>query len=383
MFWPKPICSCSRLPQAKSGRPGGVLNAPAGDQERLSARLRCRAVKMLSLGTVLALCSSVASGSPNSQSEQAPVSKAHAIALLGSNLAGRVSMDYIGYDEATDSVWVPGGNTGKTFVIDARTEHVRSVDGFPVRVADGRELGPSSVTFGPHSAFIGNRADATVCAVNTANLKRETCITLPSTPDGLAYVATTQEVWATTPRTHSIALLGVTDSGLKEAGRIELDGQPEGFAVDTKRGRFFTNLEDKDETLAIDLSTHAVKARWKTGCGSNGPRGIAIDMERGLLFVACTSALVGFGLDAEGARIGAAVTGEGVDNPAIVTGLKRVFAAAGTAGTLSVFEYGQDGRLSPLSTVQTARGVRVVTADKLGKAFAADSAGGRIWVLGP
>jgi len=324
----------------------------------------------------------VAAGAPPSALEEAQA-KTHAIALLGLNEPGRVSMDYIGYDETTESVWVPGGNTGKTFVIDARTEHVRSVDGFPVREVEGRALGPSSVTFGPHSAFIGNRADATVCAVNISSLKREGCSTLGSTPDGLAYVGSTREVWATTPRTHSIAVLGVTDAGFVDAGQIQLDGQPEGYAVDNKRARFFTNLEDKDETLAIDLSTHAVKARWKTGCGEGGPRGMAIDSDRGLLFVACTGGLVAFGLDREGARIGSAVTGNGVDNPAIVTGLKRVFAAAGAAGSLSIFEYGPDGRLSPLRTLKTAPGVRVVTADRLGKAFAADSAGGRIWVLGP
>jgi hypothetical protein len=292
-------------------------------------------------------------------------------------------MDYIGYDEVSDSVWVPGGNTGKTFVIDASTEQVRAIDGFPVRTMDGRELGPSSVSFGPHSAFIGNRADSTVCAVNTATLKREGCIVLPSTPDGLAYVSSTREVWATTPRTHSIAVLGVTESGFKDAGRIELPGQPEGYAVDTKRALFFTNLEDKDETLGIDLTTHAVKTKWKTGCGDGGPRGIGIDVERGLLFVACKAGLVGFRLDAEAARIGPVATGEGVDNPAIVPGLKRLFAAAGAAGTLSIFEYSQDGHPSLLSTPETAHGVRVVTADKRGKAFAADSAGGRIWVLGP
>jgi hypothetical protein len=332
------------------------------------------------LAILLAFCSSAAGGSP----DEASASRTHAISLLGANKPGRVTMDYLGYDHVTDSVWVPGGNTGKVFVINAQTEQVRSVDSFPVREADGRVHGPSSVTFGPHSAFVGNRADGTVCKVNTSSLEREGCITLASTPDGLAYVARTNEVWATTPRTHSIALIGITESGLKDGGRIELDGEVEGYAVDTKRARFFTNLEDKDETLGIDLSTHALKSRWKTGCGKEGPRGLAIDVERGLLFVACSTAgLVAFALDGEGARTGAAATGEGVDNPAIVVGLKRVFAAAGKAGTLSTFVYAPDGKLSLFSTFTTVPGVRVVVADKRGKAFAADSAGGRIWVLGP
>jgi hypothetical protein len=343
-------------------------------------RFRSQTVGMtLGVALVLAFCSAAANG----PSPSPPAAKAHSVALLGAADAGRVSMDYLGYDEATNSVWVPGGNTGQVFVLDAKTEQVRSVAGFPVREADGRLLGPSSVSFGPRTAFIGNRADSSVCAVNTSDLKRESCITLASTPDGLAYVSGTSEVWATTPRTKSIALIGVNGAGLKERGRIDLDGQPEGYAVDSKRGLFFTNLEDKDETLAIDVSTHAIRSRWKTGCGKEGPRGLAIDVERGLLFVACTSGVVAFALGHENMKVDAAATGEGVDNPAIVVGLRRVFAAAGAAGTLSVFGYAPEGKLTPLGTFATARGVRVVVANGAGKAFAADSANGRIWVVEP
>jgi hypothetical protein len=349
--------------------------------KRLARRFRSLLFGMtLGVPLLLAVCSAAANGPPPSPPE-AP--KTHSLALLGTANAGRVTMDYLGYDEATNAVWIPGGNTGQVFVIDAKTEQVRSVAGFPVREADGRVLGPSSVSFGPRSAFIGNRADSSVCAVSTASFKREGCITLASTPDGLAYVASTSEVWATTPRVKSIALIGVNESGLKERGRIDLDGQPEGYAVDSKHGLFFTNLEDKDETVAIDVATHETRARWKTGCGKEGPRGLAIDVERGLLFVACTSGVVAFSLEHENMKVDAASTGEGVDNPAIVVGLKRVFAAAGAAGTLSVFAYSPAGKLTPVGTFATARGVRVVVADRTGKAFAADSANGRIWVVEP
>jgi hypothetical protein len=307
---------------------------------------------------------------------------AHAIPLLPST-GGRVSMDYLGYDEATDTVWAPGGNTGKVFVIDARTEQVRSSDGFPVLERDGRVIGTSSVTFAPGVAYIGNRADASVCAVSTSTLKRGACTTIASMPDGLAYVAGTSEVWVTTPRDHSVTVLGAAASGLTGRGKIVLDGEPEGYAVDSKRGLFFTNLEDKDQTLAIDVSTRGVKARWKTGCGAKGPRGLALDSEHGLLFVACTSRVLALAVDRDGMQVGDVATGDGVDNPAIAPGLKRVFAAAGAAGTLSRLEYALDGGLRLLDAPVTANGVRVVVTDKRGKAFAADSAGGRIWVVGP
>ena len=52
--------------------------------------------------------------------------------------------------------------------------------------------------------YIGNRADANVCALDATTLARGGCLTIPSSPDGIAYVAKTHEVWVTTPRDKSI-----------------------------------------------------------------------------------------------------------------------------------------------------------------------------------
>ncbi len=307
----------------------------------------------------------------------------HPVALLAGGAAGSVSMDYLGYEPTTDTVWAPGGNTGRVFVLDAQTERVQSVEGFPTQQRNGRTQGPSSVTFGPRSAYVGNRADASVCAVNLLTHQRGACVPLSVPPDGLAYVASTQEVWATLPRSKSIAVLGVSETGLEEKVQVQLDGQPEGYAVDLRRGRFYTNLEDKDETLALDVTTRAVVARWKTGCGPKGPRGLALDSDAGLLFVACTDGFVALVLERNGFQLAGLVTGAGVDNPAIVPSMKRLFAASGTTGMLSFVGYTDAGRLSLLRRVATAPGVRVVVADKRGKAFAADSSAGCIWVAGP
>jgi hypothetical protein len=306
----------------------------------------------------------------------------HPVSLLGPD-AGPVSMDYLGYEATTDTVWIPGGNTGRVFVMDAQSEQLQSIEGFPVRELNGRVLGTSSVTFGPHSAYVGNRADASVCSIDLASHKRGGCVTLNVPPDGLAYVGSTAEVWATLPRTKSIAVLATSETGLTQTVQVQLDGVPEGFAVDPRRGRFYTNLEDKDETLALDLTTRAVVARWKTGCGDKGPRGLALDVDRGLLFVACTDGFVGLLLERNGYQVAGLVTGSGVDNPAIVPGLMRLFAASGGTGTLSFVAYSEAGRLKLLRRLLTAPGVRVVVADKRGKAFAADTAGGRIWIAGP
>src|SRR5215475_4689581 len=41
--------------------------------------------------------------------------------------SGDVSMDYIAFDPATNSLWVPGGNTGAVDIVDVATSQVRQI----------------------------------------------------------------------------------------------------------------------------------------------------------------------------------------------------------------------------------------------------------------
>jgi len=296
---------------------------------------------------------------------------------------GQVVMDYLGYEAEKDRVWAPGGNTGKVFVVDAKTGEVHAVDGFATREHDGRLLGPSSVTFGPSAAYIGDRADGSVCAVDRSTLKRGPCLTLPESPDGLAYVAGTHEVWATTPHSSSLTLISTADGGLKIAGRIELPGRPEGYAVDDAAGRFYTNLEDKDRTLTVDVKTRHVLRNWPAQCGENGPRGMALVPGRPLLVVACTDAVQTFSLDGETpTRRDRLETGAGVDNIDVGPG-PSVVAAAGKAERFVRASILPDGKMRELVRSPTSKGVRVVVVTTAGVAYAADSAGGRLLVFSP
>jgi DNA-binding beta-propeller fold protein YncE len=82
----------------------------------------------------------------------------------------------------------------------------------------------------------------------SASSPRRVCA-LDSRPDGVAYVAPTKEVWVTTPGDQSIRVLDA--STLMQKAKLTFPGNPEGYAVDAKRGRFYTNLEDKDRTVAF------------------------------------------------------------------------------------------------------------------------------------
>jgi DNA-binding beta-propeller fold protein YncE len=188
-----------------------------------------------------------------------------------------VSTDYLAYDAAGKRVWIPAGNTGRVDVLEIETGELHAVTGFPTAEREGhggkRVVGPSSVAIGPGAAYVGNRADSSVCAVDAAILLRGRCATLPAMPDGLVYVAATSEVWATVPALKELLILDVASGAPALKDTIPLDGKPEGYAVDPARGIFFTNLEDRDQTLLFDVRARKLLARWQTGCGPAGPAG--------------------------------------------------------------------------------------------------------------
>src|SRR5437899_4759618 len=57
---------------------------------------------------------------------------------LPDNGTGDVSMDYIAFDPATNSLWVPGGNTGAVDVIDVATGTVRQIPNLPTSQVQAR-----------------------------------------------------------------------------------------------------------------------------------------------------------------------------------------------------------------------------------------------------
>jgi DNA-binding beta-propeller fold protein YncE len=271
-----------------------------------------------------------------------------------------IFMDYIVFDPHTGFVWAPAGNTGAVDVVDTATGKVTQISGFAtteVEVRGGkRRIGPSSATVGDGVVYVGNRADSTVCAVDARSLVRGACARLDSMPDGLAYVAPTKELWVTTPRDKSVRILdGAT---LAQKAKLSFDGQPEGFAVDAARGRFYTNLEDKDRTLAIDLKSHQTVATWNPKCGEDGPHGLRIDEKGGLLFVACSTRTEALDAGHDGAVLSSVDTGDGVDDLDYAPARHLLYVGAARAGKLTVARVDARGKLTVVAQVPTREGAR-------------------------
>ncbi|HWO00540.1 MAG TPA: hypothetical protein VNS63_14875 [Blastocatellia bacterium] len=258
-------------------------------------------------------------------------------------------------------------------------------------------LGPTSVSIGKGVVYVGNRADSTICIIDAETLKLGDCIRIASpsdglaaAPDGVVYVAPTKEIWVTrgapplgiASPDQSITILDASSpTKLKPKKKFSLGGSAEGYAVDDRRGMFYTNLEESAATIAIDLHRREIVSRWRSGCDE--PRGLALDKARGFLFVACSDRVVSLDVAHGGQVVGSISTGDGLDNIDYAETQQTLYAAASKAAMLTVAQVDNHGGLSRLAVVPTTTGARGVVADGRGTAYVADPVRGRILRITP
>ena len=297
-----------------------------------------------------------------------------------------VGMDFLTYDRTTNRVWVPAGNTGNVDVIDVSTGKVSAIGGFataPPRKPGRPRMGPSSATVGEGVVWIGNRGNNQISGYDAKTLAAKGVVQLPSMPDGLAYSKTTHELWATTPGDKTITIARVDGKTPGPLATIKLEGAPEGYAVDDTRGLFYTNLEDRDRTLVIDIKTRKVIGNWPAGCGSEGPRGLALDTVHRWLFVACTNGMETLDLRHDGKLLGRITTGAGVDNPEYDARKRLLFIASGADGELVIAHVDDAGVPHKTVSVPTAKGARNPVLDAHGSVYVEDALNGRLLVVEP
>lgn len=297
-------------------------------------------------------------------------------------------MDFIAYDRAHGRVWVPAGNTGSVDVIDVATDEVTRIEGFATKEIerDGRKrtMGPSSVVVAEGFVLVGSRGDDTICALDAASLKRGPCIKLDSMPDAIALVPSAKEAWVSTQANNSIVVLDTSSpAALTVKTTIVVPGSPECFAVDEARGVVYTNLEDKDRTVAVDVKTRRITKTWRPECGEAGPRGLALDTKRNFLFVACTTRVQVLDAGHDGQRLGSLDVGEGIDAIDYLEPRHEIFAAASRGAKMVVAGVDAQGLLTARETIPTAPSVRNAVVTEKGVVYLTDAKDGAILVVEP
>lgn len=336
-------------------------------------------------------CTSTTGAAPKAPSTAAPAPTAaiapgvRAVALPGAPAEG-VPMDIIAYEPAHHRVWVPAGNTGSVDLVDTNDGSVTRMQGFPTSEMERRgrriAVGPSAVAIGDDFAYIGDRGDSSIHPVDLDTLELGTAAKLDGMPDLLAFASVTHEVWVTTPHEQAIVILDAA-AQLTRKGTITFEGEPEGLVVDEQRGVVYTNLEDRDLTLAVDLRSHQITHSWAAHAGEGGPKCLALDHAHGFLLVACPDHVDVIDPARDGKLLSSIATGSGVDDIDYVEARHELYAAARSAGTLTVARMDAHGVLTRLRVVPTAVGARNAVATERGVAYLTDAPRGSILVVPP
>ena len=265
-------------------------------------------------------------------------------------VAGAGGWDYVIVDEAARRVYI--SHATQVDVMDA--DSLALVGTIPNTqgahgVAIAAEFGRGYVTAG--------KADAVV-PFDLKTLKPLPEIKVGKKPDAIIYEPLTKRVYVMNGDSDSISVLNAKDGSL--AGTIDLGGGPE-YGVSDGKGNFYVNLEEKNETLHIDVNTLKVKERWPLApCGT--PTALAMDLETHRLFVGCRSKHLGVLNSESGKLVFTAPIGERVDADAFDAATKMVYLSTGD-GKVFIFHEDSPDKYSLAQELVTVKGSKTAGYD--------------------
>lgn len=304
------------------------------------------------------------------------------LALPG--VSPHAGFDDMGYIPALKRIVVPGGVSGKVFLINPKRDTVtRSLRVLPPsEPRRGHDVGTTSAAYLDGYLVASDHNAQSLAIISLDSGKVVSRVHLASGPDYVRYVKPVDQVWVTEPEAQQIQIfapdLGSARPTLRPVGKIPVKGGPESLVVDDRTGRAYTNLW-KGRTLAIDVRARRIVHRWRDGC--RGARGLALAPEHDLLFVGCAEGkAVALNLASHGAVLASAKTGRGVDIIAWNQRLQHLYVPAARSATLTVVALKSGKTLQPVQVLKAARGSHCVATDGVSKAYICDPMNGRLLV---
>lgn len=265
-------------------------------------------------------------------------------------VAGAGGWDYVIVDEAARRVYIT--HATQVDVMDADTlALVGTIPNTPGAhgVAIATEFGRGYITAG--------KSDSVV-PFDLKTLKALPEIKVGKKPDAIIYEPLTKRVYVMNGDSDSISVLSAKDGSL--AGTIELGGGPE-YGVSDGKGNFYVNLEEKNETLHIDVNTLKVTERWALApCGT--PTALAMDLETHRLFVGCRSQHLGVVNSETGKLVSTAPIGERVDADAFDAATKMVYLSTGD-GKVFIFHEDSPDKYTLAQELVTVKGSKTAGYD--------------------
>ncbi len=291
-----------------------------------------------------------------------------------------IGLDDLGFAGALHRVLVPAARSGTLDLIDPDTGAVSAVPGFSAkaRYAGGHDFGVTSADSGDGLLFAVDRSSHKLSVVDPGARAIVASAPLAASPDYVRFVQGRRELWVTEPDRDQIEIFALPRGPRptpQHLARIAIAGGPESLVIDAARGRAYTHLWH-GATLAIDLQTRGVVARFDNGCG--GSRGIALDSARDLLFAGCAEGKAVVLQASNGHVLDSATVGAGVDIIDYDARRARLSVPSARSATLSVFAVSPRGKLTRLVVAPAVSGAHCVTSDDRGRPWVCDPGHGRL-----
>jgi hypothetical protein len=292
-----------------------------------------------------------------------------------------VGFDDLRWAPSIGKVLAPAGRTGNLDLVVPTTLAVESIGGFSrseTFTKGSHGSGTTSADEGGAAVFAIDHETRTIRVVDPASRAIIASAPALADPDYVRYVASTRELWLTEPLT-GIEVFSTPAAGAPEhVATIAIAGGPEAIVFDPGRGRVYTN-SFAGQTYAVDVASRNIVETWQNGCAIS--LGLALDAERGFVFVACAAGSVVV-MDAAGGgkKLGELTQGAGLDILSYDPGLHHLYVQGATSGDLGIVGVSSAGEPSLLGVVRTAASSTSVT-DEHRNVFVGDpEAGGLIRV---
>lgn len=297
-----------------------------------------------SISLTLATIAMLASGA----AAQAASSGYHVLKTV--QLGGDGGWDYLNLDPATGTLYITRGS------------HVMVVD--PDKGTTLADIGDLQGIHG--TVFVKDRAYVTegganrLAVIDTKSFKKIGEIAVGERPDGVIYDAASGRIFTFNAKSGDAT--AVDPATGKSVGSVALGGKPEAASSDGA-GTIFVNIEDKNELVAFDAKTLAVKSRHPlTGCES--PSGQSIDTRHGRIFSVCDGGVMAVTDMRTGKVITTVKIGDGPDASRFDPATGFIFSSNGESGNLTIVHEDSPDKYTVADTVATASGARTMELDE-------------------
>ena len=266
-------------------------------------------------------------------------------------IGGEGGWDYLSVDASARRLYV--SHSGIIVVVDLDKDTVVG------EVAD--TPGAHGFALAPELSrgFSSNGRESKAGVVDLKTLKTLWKVPTGENPDAILYEPGRHEVYAFNARGRSATVFGAISSNV--SATIALPGAPEFAVADPEAGRVYCNIEDRNEVVAIDTTTHQIVNTWPTAPGEE-PAGLAIDLVHHRLFIGCHNKLMVMMDSTNGNVVATAPIGQGVDANAFDPDTRLAFSSCGE-GNVTIAHEDTPDTLTVVQTLATERGARTMALD--------------------